>query len=430
MGTRLREIYTTAILLLPILSQYESGIPKLTLGDLALLLAVVVAMFYSVRRKCMPKISVRSTTVNPFLWFAAYIVCGSMLSSVTQYHVSMSEIMGSSMRFLFYLFCACVMSAMFFDLDYFMEKYRNVVIFATAFIIIQTLLMYWKGYVLFGTIPGLRVSNPGYSEDVERRMFASFYRPGSVFLEPGYYAQFVFPYLAYTLFSKNQRQKYLKAMIPTVGCILSTSGQGIMISSMLWAVHFAENTLRLKTRSINLRTVIVLILILLSVLPIANTPMLQNSLQRLFGGPSGGSAASRIYRGYAIYRQLKPIHKIIGVGYGHVGVYLSSEDIRTEYIMGEDTHSEYMNSIADILVSLGLVGLILFSWMMIRLWRNTGDFRRVCTLTLVLLSAVSACFTGPGVVMYLSVIMSGYSSRSRALVAGRTPKGSGSNDAG
>lgn len=429
MGTRLGKTYTTVILLLPLLSQYESGIPKLSLGDLALLLAVGAALLYSLRRRCMPKINVRSTTASPFLWFAAYIVCGSMLSSTTQYHVSMPDLIGSSIRFVFYLFCACVMSAMFFDLDYFIRKYRGLVIFATALMVVQTLLFYWKGYVLFGTIPGLKVSNPGYDQDVERRTFASFYRPGSMFLEPSYYAQFVFPYLAYTLFSKNRRQKYLKAMVPTIGCVLSTSGQGIIISSMLWAARFVDNTLRLKKRSINLRTVLVLILALLSVLAMAKTPMLQTSLQRLFGDPYGGSAASRIYRGYAIYQRLKPIHKIIGVGYGHVRVYLSTEDIRTEYSMGEDTYSEYMNSIADILVSLGVIGVGLFSWMMIRLWRSTSGFRRACTLTLLLLSAVSAYFTGPGAVMYLSVIMHGCPNCNRALIAGRTYKGSTGSDA-
>lgn len=414
MGTRLRETYTTVILLLPILSQYESGIPKLSLGDLALLLAVAVALLYSVWKKCMPRIKVRSTAMNPFLWFAAYVVCGSMLSSVMQYHVSMSEIIGSSMRFIFYLFCACVMSATFFDFDYFMKKYRTLVIFATVFIIVQTLLFYWQGYVLFGTIPGLRVSNPGYDEDVERRFFAMFYRPSSIFLEPGYYAQFVLPYLAHTLFNNNERQKHIKAIVPTLGCILSTSGQGIMLSLVIWAMYFAKNILNLKARKINLRVIIVCIMVLVAVIPIAKTQIMQRSLQRLFSGPSA-SSSSRIYRGFAIYRQLKPIHKIIGVGYGHVGVYLSSENIYTKYC-GEQLYSEYMNSIADILVSLGLVGFILFLWIIVRLCRITSGFHRICACILLLLSAVGACFTGPNIVFYLSMILGGYSSRSRTII--------------
>lgn len=401
----LRRMYTTAIVMLPILSQYESGIPKLSLGDLMLLLATLLVFFYWGMNVHALRIDTRSTIANPFLWFAIYIICGSMLSSLTQNYVSMSDIVGSSMRYVFYIFCACVISAAFFDWDYFMPMYRNLVIFATTFLMIQTLLFHWKGYVLFGTIPGLGVNNPFYDQDAIRRGYSNFYRPASIFLEPGYYAQFVLPYFAYTLFSKNESHKYVRAMILTTGCILSTSGQGIAISFLIWTVHFAKSIFNRKLHTIDLRIIIVGIIALVMILPITRTEIMQNSLKRLFSGPSA-SSYSRIFRGFAVYEQLKPIHKVIGVGYGHKGVYMSHENTATDHF-GDDLYGEYMNSIAGILVSLGLVGFLLMSWIFVFLWRKTRKFHRICTYILILLSAVSAHFTGPGIVFYLSIILSG-----------------------
>ena len=44
-----------------------------------------------------------------------------------------------------------------------------------------------------------------------------------------------------------------------------------------------------------------------------------------------------------------------------------------------------------------------------RLCRITSGFHRICACILLLLSAVGACFTGPNIVFYLSMILGGYS---------------------
>jgi len=400
-------MYTITVLLLPVLSQYKSGIPKITIGDLLLIFnTILLFMIISVKSYDI-KIRMRTIVKNPFFWLFVYIILGTMLSCLTQYQVVIVEIMGSSMRFIFYMFCACVVSGILFDFNYFIRQYKKLVIFATLFLILQIFLFYFTNYELSGVIPCLEnVQNRPTKAIIQYSSSSAFYRPSSIFLEPGYYAQYVLPYLAYLLFYKNISHRFVKASILTFACMLSTSGQGIIISFIIWVLYFIHDIYisfkKSKISNTTLMTISVMIVVMLYAI---KSSLMQKSLSRLFIGEHA-SAHSRIFRGYDIYGQLKFIHKIIGVGWGHATIYIMNYDIVTKCIV--ESVSDYMNSIAYFLVNLGLVGFVIMVWIFLFLWSNTTGFYRICTCILLLLSAVAAFFTGPGVVFYLSIILSGH----------------------
>lgn len=406
MNNRFRKIYTITVLTLPILSQYKSLVPGFSVSDLMLLLTIPFVIFYLLKEDY--KINVGAVFKSPFFWFILYIICGSMLSSITQHYASMTDIAVRSIRYIFYIFCATFVSTIFFDFDYFIKGYKRLAIFVTLFIIIQTLLFQFRGYVLMGTIPGLKVGNPGYSEEVMRNLYSYFYRPSSIFLEPGYHAQFMLPYLAYTLFNNKIRasNKLIEALFLTIGIILSTSGQGILIGFIIWVLYFITRIYNFKTNKINTIAVIGSLLLIMLIPFLIQIEIIQKSLNRLFGSPVA-SSTSRIFRGYAIFEQLEPLYKIIGVGYGNVGAHITYKNIYTAYDAGL-VQSEYMNSIAYILVNLGVIGFILMTWIFIYLWDNTKDFYRTCVYILILLSGVSTYFIYSGIVFYLSIILSGF----------------------
>ena len=214
------------------------------------------------------------------------------------------------------------------------------------------------------------------------------------------------PYLAYLLFCENISHKYVKASILTFACMLSTAGQGIIISILIWVLYFIHNIYISFRRGkvINTTLIAILIIIVIGAYVITST-LLQKSLTRLFMGEQA-SAHSRVFRGYDIYGQLRFIHKIIGVGWGHVAVYMDNYNIVPKYFI--ESVPDYMNSIAYFLVNLGLVGFVIMIWIFIFLWSNTTGFYRICTCILFLLSAVAGFFTGPGIVFYLSIILSGH----------------------
>lgn len=408
MYEKLKKIFTTIVLVLPIASQYKSIVPGISIGDLMLLLITIFILIELIMKQ--HKISVNSLIRSPFMWFAIYISCGSLISSMTQYYSSMTDIIVRSIRYIFYIFTATFISSLYFDFNLFIKRYRKVVLFATTFLFIQIILFNFKGYILMGTIPGLKISNPGYSEDVMRNLYSYFHRPSSIFLEPGYFAQYTLPYLAFLLFnngesSKITKIKFIEIMFVTIGIILTTSGQGIMIALFIWGIWFMTKFYNHKDKKINLLFFLGICAFIVSIPIILKVPIVERSVARLFGSP-GSSSSSRIFRGFHIYNQLDPLYKVIGVGYGNVGAHIVYKGIYTIYDTGFIL-SEYMNSIAYILVNLGMVGFVLMAWVFVYLWKNTSGFHRICLYILVLLSGVSTFFVSNGINFYLPIIMSG-----------------------
>lgn len=405
MHDKLKRILTLTILTLPITSQYSSMIPGLNIGELVLLLITIFCIIDLMMNQ--HKINIKRTSNNPFLWYAMYIICGSMVSGMTQHYASMIDISVRTLRYVFYIFCATFISSIYFDFSFFIKWYRRLVIFATAFLFIQVILFNYKGYILMGTIPGLKVSNPGYSEEVMKSLYSYFHRPSSIFLEPGYFAQFTLPYLAYVLF-KNRKEikiKFSETIFLTIGLVLTTSGQGIILGLFVWGIWFFTKFYNVKNKKINLIFFLGICIFIVAIPIVLKVPVVERSVARLFGSPAS-SSSSRIFRGFHIYNQLETIYKFIGVGYGNVGAHIVYKGIYTIYDTGF-IQSEYMNSIAYILVNLGVIGFILMLWIFIYLWKNTFGFYKVCLCILVLLSGVSTFFISSGIVFYLPIILSG-----------------------
>ncbi|MCB2287716.1 hypothetical protein LGK99_11565 [Clostridium algidicarnis] len=405
MYNNLKKIFTLTVLTLPIISQYNSAIPGLSIGDLILLLLVIFIVINLMMEQ--HNANIQRKVINPFLVFIIYMVLGSLVSSITQYYASTIDISVRTLRYIFYIFCATFISKIYFDLDLFIKWYRRLVIFVTAFLFIQLILFEFKGYILMGTIPGLEISNIGYSEETMRNLYSYFYRPSSIFLEPGYFVQFTLPYLAYALFgnAKESKTKLIEALLLSTGLVLTTSGQGIILTLFIWGMWFFTKFYNVKSKKINLRFILGLCVFIAVIPLVIKIPIVERSVARLFGSPTS-SSSSRIFRGYHVYNQLEPIYKFIGVGYGNIGAYIIYKGIYTIYDVGL-VQSEYMNSIAYILVNLGIIGFLLMVWIFVYLRKNTVGFHRICLYILILLSGVSTIFISSGIVFYLPIILSG-----------------------
>lgn len=404
MENKLKKIFTLLIVILPIMSQYSSMVPGFSIGDLLLFLIMLFIIIDLLKKK--PVHNINKIVRNPFIWFISYIIFGSLISVLFQYYSAFNDVAVRSTRYIFYIILATYISSIYFDFNNFMKWYRRVVIFATLFLFVQLFLFNFKGYVLMGTIPGLEISNPGYSEETMRNLYSYFYRPSSIFLEPGYFPQYTLPYLAYLLFKTrlNVKYRFLEAILLTIAIIFTTSGQGIVISFFVWSLWLLTKFYNSKSKKINIKFIMAIVAFIILIPIIINHPTVDRSLGRLFG-TSTASSNSRIFRGFFIYKELGFIYKIIGVGYGNVGAHILHNQIYTVY---DSPHivSEYMNSVAYILVNLGVIGFIFMIWIFIYLWKNTSGFNRVCVYILILLSGVSTFFLSNSIVFYLPIILS------------------------
>ena len=150
------------------------------------------------------------------------------------------------------------------------------------------------------------------------------YRPSAFFLEPSHLAIYCTPALAITLLSgKNNKRKMISAIIITLGILLSTSGLGIGVVTLLWSVYglfyFDKNIehKKIKLRDIfQPRSIIfVSIFFIIFVVLYSTVGVFRSSVNHIFIGTDGKSAIQgRTTTGIRSLQMLSGRNLLIGMG--------------------------------------------------------------------------------------------------------------------
>lgn len=400
----LKKIYTFMILILPITYQYSSIVPGVSFGELILLGTIFLCIcFLTLTRE---KYNIVNVIKNPFWLLLLHVIIASMVAAIIQDSFSATIVFTRIVRFAFYCFCAFIMSYYFFDLSIGIKLYKRLAVLATLFLILQVILYNFNGYMLPGTIPGIPMVND-FTFDSVKQSLSRFYRPMSFFTEPGFYARYVLPYLAYCLFNQSFESKYNSsikiALILTLGLLLSTSGQGILLGGLLWGLYFINKSYNLHAHTIRMKYLAIGLVLPITSIFVLRLDMIQKSLDRLWGGPMASSSL-RIFRGFAVYTQFPILEKIVGVGYGNAGTYILDNSIYTPYDF--PGMPEYMNSVAYILTGTGVLGLIILLWAYIWMFKRTKGFNRILALLFIILSFQGGILISPIMIFYLSLVFS------------------------
>ena len=220
------------------------------------------------------------------------------------------------------------------DMKEFLKFCRLIAIFATILIIAQYFCFYILGFHLqLVAIPLLNPDNSQWFGLIRTGLIAvtgkriSFYRPSSIFLEPSHFAIFCIPVLVTTLFSRtgDEKRERLIALFVSGGILLSTSGMGIGIVTMCWALYLVfffgqkgkVRTIEWKrlfsNRSVKLAFLFVFVMALFFVF----VPFLRKSVIRIFISGSGSKHSAiegRTLTGINSLKLMKGIRKLIGFG--------------------------------------------------------------------------------------------------------------------
>lgn len=148
-----------------------------------------------------------------------------------------------------------------------------------------------------------------------------FYRPSSIFLEPSHMFLYMFPPLLYELLRpKSDKGKMRKAVLISVGMLLSTSGMGIGVTCAAWLLFLAtkgeEDTRFSLVKLMQPRNVLLLAaLAILLVILFYNVDFFHKSVLRLFTSESGNSNAisGRVRLGRNYVRRLRGKNLILGL---------------------------------------------------------------------------------------------------------------------
>lgn len=378
MEKKITNVLCFVLTIFPILNQYRSVVPGITLGELLIIIMLPFLLYYLKIKKDKRWI--------PFLFIVLLLVLllfFLLISACFVNKISYGNALLGILRLTFYFSVVFLCINSIFNIDLFFNIYTKFSLLSTLYLIIQFFAHNWLNVDLPWTIPFLTVYQENYGAIDFATLFVDFYRPYSFFLEPGYYVQYVLPYLVLVLFIKRYRS-LRKAIFITFGLVFSTSGQGLIIGLIIWILYMVIELKKSPSVFVGAGALLFVI-----VKFIKDIPFVERSLIRLFGS-EGASSNSRIFEPFSYYWDLDIQNKIFGIGYNNV---LS--------IIG----NVYLNSISYILITSGILGFLLVLMFLIACFIL---FKRMVSKVLLLifciLLLVSGIFTTPNTIFYLVII--------------------------
>ena len=231
------------------------------------------------------------------------------------------------------------------------------------------------------------------------------WRYSSIFPEPAHFAQYALLSLAAAVFGGERllqdRRRTLCAAIITLAIFLSQSANGVLLVIPLWGIFLLQSLRGARRANVLIGFGVALIACMVLLARLSN--VIDSALDHVRSAAETGYATTgnlRLLQGLAVFRQLGPLEKLIGVGYGNLRSYLTDNWIRTAY--NSTVGSEYMNGFSTVLVCSGWIGLLLYLWVWTRLYFENGALmNRVALMLLSALFCTSNMFYSELTVTYL-----------------------------
>lgn len=378
----IKKVYTFIIIFFPILSIYRSPIAAIDLGTFLMCIVGVTVML---NKACAIELQRR---LLPLILYVVVITSISVFS--VSLYSSSAIILMRMLRFVILLGIFSFCNKEYFDFDYGVHLLQKLTIVASIYLIIQFFVYAASGHILPNFIPGL-TKIQGLMQSNTLSEYANFYRPTSFFLEPSSFVYFAALMLICSLFLQEYtkiRNKNITAILITVAIILSTSGQGFIVLVVAWGCWFLKLLIQKRfDRPKIFKTIGVFIIMLITIPIIMRSEVITNTLGRIFvEDPNKMSAIDARSGGYDMFNNLSLFRKIVGMGFGNL------------------PDNMYFSSIADILFTLGIIGLIIVLVIYLKLFISGKMFQKMLCIVSIVLMFGGGLFTATYLLFYLSFI--------------------------
>lgn len=290
-----------------------------------------------------------------------------------------------------------------FSKDWYIRVMKIFAAICIVFFFIQYFGYMATGARVSGILPFLPMN---YDVDVASFRNTLIYaeRSSSFFSEPSHFAQFLIPLLAIELFYDNKKYHLLFAGIIFIVLLLLQSGTGLlgMLPIAFFILPFFSKDNKFKTGTRLLLILTVLVVVVLSLYLFFDSTMGEGILGRsdeLSSEYDGGSRSGylRVWRGYFVFNSYSVIEKIFGVTnpdvlLDHVVSSGQSFGIRAEL---------YFNALQSILLHTGLIGLMIFIYVVIKLWKGNSVCGKAIICTLIAISCVEDIYLSNVMLVHL-----------------------------
>lgn len=368
----MKKLVLFLLLFMPIIQDQElfKMIP-VSIVNLALILLII--FYYIIAKKMKTNLS--------YLLFMLMIIFVSMISKVINYrHFNdLNFILGSINIICFTL--GVFLAISYVDEKEFIKYYKRICIILSAQIIFQYLFYY---------ILGIRSNIDLFGINLFRDNLFSFYRPSAVFSEPSHFSNYFSIIIFIELFiNKNKKNAFLFTIIN----LLTTSNNGILLSSSIWIYYFVK---KFDWKMIIIFTISTLIIFN------SNNVLLNTVIERAM---SGGSVSARVYRSFEIAKTMNQPQKILGVGLQNVSTYTENHNIITKYDEENARYTEFMATFFYLFLSSGIIGGITFMILVLILLRYSTERYRFIGIMFLILCMTSNIFTSYIWILYMYLIL-------------------------
>ncbi|WP_214891643.1 hypothetical protein [Exiguobacterium sp. s142] len=407
---KLKILYTFFICILPLIHHYSSPLPNITLGEIGLLAFTGLALV---------KFFVSQSKFNEplYLMFVCSMIFVSLLTVFFQYpSYNFSAVASLFMRLFFYLVLITITARYYFDAKMAIKIYMTIAIGVSSYLYVQIFSFYVLGQVapsVTSLIP--LYNNPAYEMINFERVYAHLFRPQSIFLEPGVFAQYLFPAVILSLFkfgSQTDSINYKRAVFFSITLVATLSAQAMFITILIWLIWLTSQLKTMNVRKVTLiSSSLIVFLITFSILITTNESFHKATIGRFIEGTTYDSTEVRVYRGFQVYNELDPLFKVIGVGFGNITEFVTSNNITTESDLygvtstGEKQYNyEYMNSIAYILVTGGILSFVIFVLFLSSIFKKSKDFSFVALIVLIIMCFYGGILISPTWIIFMTFI--------------------------
>ena len=298
----------------------------------------------------------------------------------------------------FIFFLALVWGVKNFDRQY-LEKYmRWVILISAALFWIQFAQRITTGSS-FCFVPNLTgaftYEGMSYTELVAHQRYGT--RPCSIFLEPSYMAYYYITYLAIVWFNSDNQKKWINIEIILIilSLIALKSGSGMVGLAIILIVKIITLYWNVNAKRRFMLIMFIIPIVAISVNTYIDSEVGQGILSRSKEfSTEGTSGFTRVVGGYMMFDQLKGNEQVFGIADFRDRFGIESIDGRFIF---------FANGVQTILLSLGYIGLLLYSLFYTSLFRKTNLISRMCIIILLVMSLLESNYLNP-YMMILTII--------------------------
>ena len=371
-------MFSAYVVLLPIIQYYKSPVSVL---NMATFLALIWLIIFAIRSEG------KLVIVKPFApitLFPIWVTGSILVFGLTNKDPSMHVNIWSYLRLMMLLISLIYLGSKYFDIDYALSFMEKLLLASSFYIVIQLLVRLIFRFNLMGVIPTL-VTYEGYKN--------SSMRASGFFMESAAFAQSAILYLCYKLFSEQSWTKndQLKLIIVIVGIVLSGSGQGYVLLLFLFLSFFLYRFFTNASIRKIVEGIIVIILIILALYILFQTPYGQFAISRLYTTKNGDISfggqglAGRTYTNRYFY-SLTDTQKVWGIGFGNI----------SEITAG------YINSLYYYLIEGGYISIAMFAIILISAFVYGNTRVRMYCMIYAIMFYFTGC--GRGVILCYSLL--------------------------